>query len=319
MRGSLSRVGHGWHGPRRRSASTRLPDVLSAVSVSLPSRTALLASACSLGHFGAPEAADALFDELLGRVLAEGLTAERPPSCFGGLPAAMRGRLAERLLPGAEELPALSAEAVEGWLLLLHDLPLAVAGAPGALDPSRLCSAIEGLAAELLGRPAAEVPPPALCACFLAASSAAAAPGSSAALARLSLDALGRLDGSWARLRPCDVQLLFRSPGDVSEAARRALARIGEVQSVRTQIAILLAAEGHADAAAGFAAVAGRLRGLPPAELCGAEAALRRGGPGEPPSGHAARLLSELREHAFRATLRASVPWCRTPARGYVR
>jgi len=163
-------------------------------------------------------------------------------------------------------------------------------------------------------------------------SGAAAGAGASAAPAAAVLQlfaerALDGLEAHWPKLTPQNVQGLFRSPGDSTELARHVLTRIDRLQDPHSQIAALngaaVALPGE-ELSAARAALRRRLTEGPAgaAELCAAEAALRRGPrpvAGSREEASHMELLAGLREQTFQATLQAEATWCQRPARGYMR
>lgn len=123
------------------------------------------------------------------------------------------------------------------------------------------------------------------------------------------------------RLRPQDVQALFRCRDNGTDLWNHLRRHFESMQDVLSQVAALQGAATltqRADLASTCDILLKRVREVhSPAQLAGIDSALRRG-PLLEAEPAAAGLAKVVRMRVFRCTVAAQEAWCSTPARGYM-
>lgn len=242
------------------------------------------------------------------------------PACRQ-LPAHLRRHLAESglLQESGTDFKA-SLKQLETRVHILHDLPLHLVTCGG--DASHMTVQIKAILSKLLD----------------ASANSTAALGYMAATTVLHTSAVAKVEGDpdfqrmsqqflrqlrWAEVTPQEVQWLFRSPGDVSEAALEAAKNAHKVQDAKALAALLQAAKampetGAALAEATRAVMLKQVKEMTNAtELSVLEAATRKGPAIDDPEDVA--LREGLRRRLFKSILDANAIFDARPNRGFVR
>jgi len=213
-------------------------------------------------------------------------------------------------------------------LQLVHDLPLQAACLSDDACKS-LAELTEDLLEQLL-KQSHEASTSALASAYMVASTAKHSLSVEQAahnlddLVRRTLDSL---EPHWPRVRSLDVQTLFRSPGDASEVAARALQNVGTVQDAAAVASLLQAAYAlpagsvrEQLAEASLARLKDLAAGMTDAKELGVlEASLRKGPCALDSQQEQLALRSGVRDQIFRAVLQKPPTWNSRPARGFIR
>eukprot|EP00439_Symbiodinium_sp_Y106_P084417 s105_g25.t1 len=144
------------------------------------------------------------------------------------------------------------------------------------------------------------------------------------ALGSSSTAALAALARHWTKISANEINILFRTPGDVSDVTAEALKQAATIEDVHALVVLLQVshtppgAPGLADAAC--TALMARVETMTDVtQLSTLEAAARKGPKAGVESPKVAELRQRIRSQLFKAVLNAKPIWHSDPNRGFIR
>lgn len=243
------------------------------------------------------------------------------------LDASLRRLLADTDLlrsGGAEVRPS----NIEVRLQILYGLPLHAAALEDMEACKDLARVVEAWVQKLLE--AKDAPAYALATAYLAATTVrhallvAEEEALASALGSSSTAALAALARHWRKISANEINILFRTPGDVSDVTAEALKQAETIEDVHALVVLLQVshippgAPGLADAAC--TALMARVETMTDAtQLSTLEAATRKGPKAGVESQRVAELRQRIRSQLFKAVLNAKPIWHSKPNRGFIR